>query len=37
LTVAIDAHGNSLYEQLSTQAQSRLADIMTKLNEQRST
>ncbi|MGB3335599.1 MAG: fumarate hydratase C-terminal domain-containing protein [Devosia sp.] len=36
LTVAIDAHGNSLYEQLSTRAQSRLADIMTKLNEQRS-
>ena len=32
LTVAIDAHGNSLYEKLSQTARDRLPDIMARLN-----
>jgi fumarate hydratase subunit beta len=36
LTVAIDAHGNSLYEQLTEQAQDRLPDILRRLEQRRS-
>lgn len=36
LTVAIDAHGNSTYRDLSAQAQARLPDIMARLNQRRS-
>ncbi len=35
LTVAIDAHGNSLYEQLATSARERRADILARLNAER--
>lgn len=35
LTVTIDTHGNSIYEDLSAQAQARLPDILAKLRERR--
>ncbi len=36
-TVAIDAHGNSVYENLRQRAQSRLPEILSELNRQRQT
>jgi len=36
-TVAIDAHGNSVYEQLLVRAQDRLPDILARLKTQRQT
>ncbi len=36
-TVAIDAHGNSVYESLRQRAQSRLPEILSELNRQRQT
>ena len=35
LTVAIDAHGNSLYDQLSQSAQDKLPELMAQLNAER--
>lgn len=35
LTVAIDAHGNSLYQKLTAQAEARLPEIMNRLAEDR--
>jgi len=35
LTVAIDAHGNSVYEELSRSARDRLPEIMARLNAER--